>query len=214
MTRFFAEPRKVAGLLFAAPVANAAGHSFVLIVLPGLARRLGFSDLQAGLLIGLSSLTMTLAAPLWGSAGDRTGRCRVVLVGLGAGATFLSFAAMLVAWRLRGGVGADAAFTLLFAARLGQACLCAGLIPAAQAIFADITARDRRAGGMGLMGAAFGIGSVLGGVLAWRMAADMPVDALALFAATIAVSALTIVVWLPETRVFALTLPPPRLRRR
>lgn len=195
-----AQPRKIAALLFSALVANAAGHAFVLVVLPGLARRLGMSDLQAGLLIGLSALAATLAAPLWGVVGDRGGRRRVVLAGLGVGAAFLAFAAALVKWRLSGEIEAGTAFVALFAARLAQAVLGAGLMPASQAIFADITAGARRAGGMGLMGAAFGIGSIAGGAFAWRMAADLPAVALALLAAAVAAAALGVARWLPETR--------------
>lgn len=192
--------RRVAGLLFAALAANAAGHAFVLVALPGLARRLGVSDLQAGLLIGLSALAATLAAPVWGVAGDRGGRRRVVLVGLGAGAAFLSVAAALTEWRLAGRIGATGVFVALFAARLAQAVFGAGLMPAAQAIFADITAADRRARGMGLMGAAFGVGSIAGGAVAWRMAADTPVIALALLAAAVAAATLGAALRLPETR--------------
>ncbi len=214
MSLSVAQPRQIAALLFSALVANAAGHSFVLVVLPGLARRLGFSDLQAGLLVGLSALAATLAAPLWGVAGDRGGRCRVLLVGLAAGGAFLAVAAALVRWRLSGGIGAQATFAALFAARLAQAVLGAGLMPAAQAVFADITARDRRAGGMGLMGAAFGIGSIAGGALAWRMAAPLPALALALLAAAVAAAALGVALRLPETRGGEGAAPPrPRLVR-
>lgn len=209
MSHSAAQPRKIAALLFFALVANAAGHSFVLVVLPGLARRLGVSDLQAGILIGLSALAATLAAPLWGVAGDRRGRRSLILAGLGAGAAFLAFAAGLVRWRLSGGIDAGTTFTALFAARFAQVCLGAGLMPAAQAVFADITASDRRAGGMGLMGAAFGIGSIAGGAFAWRMAADRPAFALALLAALVAVAALGVALRLPETRGGVAAVPPP-----
>jgi MFS family permease len=200
MPTLSAASRGVAGLLFVALVANAAGHSFVLVVMPGLARRLGFSDLQTGLMIGLSALVVTLTAPAWGRVGDRAGRRRPFIAALVGGAVFLGFAAFLVSLRLRQGIDARTAFILLFAARVLQSCLAGGLVPATQAIVADITAADRRAGGLGVMGAAFGIGSILGGVIAWRLAADAPVPALALLAAVIAVAAAVSAVLLPETR--------------
>ncbi len=118
MPNFLVEPRKVAGMLFAALVANAAGHAFILVALPGLARRLGFSDIQAGLLLGLSALAATLAAPLWGGVGDRSGRRRIILVGLGAGAAFLICAALLVGWRLDGGAAMMAAMAAMVAGQM------------------------------------------------------------------------------------------------
>ncbi|MGE4527356.1 MAG: MFS transporter [Rhodospirillaceae bacterium] len=205
MTAVFSAPRSVVAVLFAALAANAAGHAFVLIVLPPLARRLGFSDLQAGMLLSLSALVMTLAAPVWGGVCDRRGRRRVILAGLGAGAVFLAACAAVVAARLAGGLSAAAAFGLLFAARILQAALGAGLMPAAQAVFADITRDDRRAGGMGTMGAAFGIGSILGGAAAWRLASGMPEAGFLLLSACLAAAVGGIALTLPETRA----APPP-----
>lgn len=68
--------------LLLALVANACAHSFFLISFPALARELGLSDLQAGLLMGLSALAMTLSSPVWGVICERKGRRPVFLAGL------------------------------------------------------------------------------------------------------------------------------------
>jgi MFS family permease len=60
---------------------------------------------------------------------------------------------------------------MLFAAR-GFAGACAGNIAAAQAYIADVTAPDKRAKGMGMIGAAFGLGFIIGPVLGGVIAGD------------------------------------------
>jgi MFS family permease len=55
-------------------------------------------------------------------------------------------------------------------------------MPAAQAWLADHSRPDQRAGAMALMGSAFGLGSILGGVIAWQLSATALFPALALIA--------------------------------
>jgi len=161
--------RGAVAVLFAGLVANAMGHSFVLVVLPALGRQLGFGDVQTGLLLSLSALALTLSAPLWGTLCESWGRRRVLLIGLTAAAVFPAVLAVLVDLRLSLALSATLAFTLLLGLRLPQAVVAGGVMPAAQAFLADVTSADRRAGGMGLMGAAFGIGSIAGAALAFGL---------------------------------------------
>ena len=69
-------------LLFFALFANACGHTFFLISFPLTARYLGYSDQQAGMILGLSALVITLATPIWGQLCERFGRRRILLSGL------------------------------------------------------------------------------------------------------------------------------------
>ncbi|NUB25504.1 MFS transporter [Azospirillum brasilense] len=175
-------------------LANGAGHSFLLIVLPPLGRGLGFGDMWTGLLLSLSALLLVVAGPAWGHVCDRWGRRRVLVAGLGAAALFPMAMASILAGHADGALSGEAAFALLLAARLVQSALSAGIMPAAQAVLADLTSADRRAGGMGMMGAAFGMGAILGGGFAWRMGGSDPVTALLIIAALIAAG--TLAVWL------------------
>ncbi|MDW7556699.1 MULTISPECIES: MFS transporter [Azospirillum] len=175
-------------------LANGAGHSFLLIVLPPLGRGLGFGDVRTGLLLSLSALLLVVAGPAWGHVCDRWGRRRVLVAGLGAAALFPAAMAAILAGHADGALSGEAAFALLLAARLVQSALSAGIMPAAQAVLADLTSADRRAGGMGMMGAAFGMGAILGGAFAWRMGGSDPVTALLIIAALIAAG--TLAVWL------------------
>lgn len=175
-------------------LANGAGHSFLLIVLPPLGRGLGFGDVRTGLLLSLSALLLVVAGPAWGHVCDRWGRRRVLVAGLGAAALFPVAMASILAGHADGALSGEAAFALLLAARLVQSALSAGIMPAAQAVLADLTSADRRAGGMGMMGAAFGMGAILGGAFAWRMGGTDPIAALLIIAALIAAG--TLAVWL------------------
>ncbi|GAG43576.1 unnamed protein product, partial [marine sediment metagenome] len=133
-------------------VVDLIGFGIVLPVLPLWAEDFGASPLQIGLLTAVYSLMQFLAAPLWGRASDRVGRRPVILVALAGSAV----AALLVgfAWSL----------AALFVARILQGAAGASYV-AAQAYVADVTTTKDRARGMGLIGAAFGVGFVLGPVI-------------------------------------------------
>lgn len=105
-----------------------------------------------GLLGSLYSLLQFVAAPFWGSLSDRVGR-RPVLVVTVAG-TALSY----VLWFFAG------SFELLILSRLVGGCM-AGNLSVATAAIADVTAPSERAKGMGLLGAAFGVGFIFGPAL-------------------------------------------------
>ncbi len=107
---------------------------------------------QVGILIASYSLVQLFMAPLWGRISDRVGRKPILLVGLfGSAAAYLIFA-------LSGSLAA------LFAHRLAAA-IGGSTVPVAEAYIADSTAPERRAGGLGLIGVAFGTGFVIGPAL-------------------------------------------------
>jgi MFS family permease len=164
-------------------VANAIGHSFVLIVLPPLGRQMGFGDVQTGLLLSLSAVALTIAGLVWGNVSETWGRRRVLLVGLAAAATFPAALALIVEARLSSFLAATPAFMMLLGLRLTASAVVGGVMPAAQAYVADATTADRRAGGMGMMGAAFGVGTIIGGGLAFGLGGTHPATALWLLSA-------------------------------
>jgi MFS transporter, DHA1 family, tetracycline resistance protein len=106
-----------------------------------------------GLLYSIYSVAQLVFSPIWGSLSDRLGRRPVML---------LSTAGAVVAYIIFGLAGSLA---VLFLSRL-VAGVMGGNIATAQAYIADVTTDEDRAKGMGLIGAAFGIGFVLGPALA------------------------------------------------
>ncbi len=105
--------------------------------------------LFGGVLFALYSLLQFIAAPIWGSLSDKYGRRPVLLVSI-AGNTV---AYLLWAWA--------GSFWLVIISRLLSGAM-SGNISAATAAMADISSREERAKSMGMLGAAFGLGFILG----------------------------------------------------
>lgn len=118
-------------------------------MLPFYARSLGASAFEIGLLMAAYSIVQFFAAPVWGRASDIYGRRKILLLTVwGQAIAFViaalaqSFWILLLSRALAGGFG--------------------GNISTASAYMADITTPETRAKGMGLIGAAFGLGFVFG----------------------------------------------------
>ena len=150
--------------LFLIVVIDLIGFGIIIPLLPFYAERFQASPDVVALLMATYSFTQFLSTPVWGRASDRMGRRPILLLSL-AGAVvsyvWLAFAESL--W-------------VLFAARaLGG--LMAGNISAAFAYVADITTTEDRAKGMGLVGAAFGLGFIIGPAVGGILAGPDPATA-------------------------------------
>ena len=151
-------------ILFLIVLIDLIGFGIIIPLLPFYAEFFQATPEAVGLMMATYSFTQFLAAPFWGRLSDRIGRRPVLLVSM-AGAVgsyiWLGFAESL--W-------------MLFAARaIGGAM--AGNISAAFAYIADITTHETRAKGMGLIGAAFGIGFVSGPAIGGILAGSDPINA-------------------------------------
>ena len=126
------------------------GFGVVIPVMPFYSISLGATPFQIGLLMASYSLMQFLFSPLWGSLSDKYGRKPIILVGLsGFAVTFTLF-------------GLANSLPLLFAARIAGGILSSACLPTSMAYIADITDEEERGGGMGMMGAAMGLGMVVG----------------------------------------------------
>jgi DHA1 family tetracycline resistance protein-like MFS transporter len=146
--------RRRAGLLpvFLVVLVDLIGFGIVLPLLPFYARNLGASAFQIGWLFSIYSIAQMAASPLWGRWSDQVGRRPVMLIStFGASCAYLVFAF-------------SHSFEWLFISRLAAG-LAGGNIAAAQAYAADVTGPEDRAKGMGVIGAAFGIGFAVGPAL-------------------------------------------------
>jgi len=136
-------------IIFLTVFIDLLGFGIIIPLMPFYAETFGASALTVGLLNTSFSLMQFIFAPFWGRLSDRVGRRPVILMGL-----FGSFVSYLL-------FGLAQSITLLFAARIAAG-IAGANIPTAQAYMADVTTPQNRAKGMGLVGAAFGLGFIFG----------------------------------------------------
>ena len=145
-------------VLFLTVFIDLIGFGMVIPFLSFYAREYGASGVAVGAVVGVYSIMQFFFAPVWGRLSDRVGRRPVLLISLVASTTgYLLFAftqslSVLFASRVIAGIGG---------ANIGTA----------QAYIADSTSPENRARGMGLIGAAFGLGFILGPPMSGILAA-------------------------------------------
>lgn len=133
------------------------GFGLVIPLLPFFAKDLGANGFEIGLLMTAYSGMQFLFSPIWGRLSDRVGRRPVLLISIAANAI-----AMLL-------FAASTSLTLVFLAR-AFAGMANANIGTAQAYVADVLRGEERAKGMGLVGAAIGMGFVLGPAIGGALA--------------------------------------------
>ncbi|GAC33661.1 MFS transporter [Paraglaciecola polaris] len=148
--------------LLLAAAAMGFAQTVLFAILAPLGREVGLVEVQIGAIISCSSLTIFLVSPLWGRASDIWGRRKVLLIGLfGYSAGTVLFAGVFQA-ALLGYLIPLTALGLLIVTRVANATVMAAVAPSANAYMADITTVKDRIKGMGAIGAATNIGSILG----------------------------------------------------
>ncbi len=136
-------------ILFVTVLVDMIGFGIVLPLLPYYAEEFGASPLDVTLLIASFSAMQFIAVPLWGRISDRLGRRPFIIAGLFASAvSYLIF-------------GLATSLLLLFVSRIAAGAA-GGTISVAQAYVADTTGPEDRARGMGMLGAASGLGILIG----------------------------------------------------
>jgi MFS family permease len=136
-------------VLFLTVFIDLIGFGMVIPFLPFYAREYGASGTTVGAVVGIYSIMQFFFAPVWGRLSDRVGRRPVILI---------SLTASCVGYFL---FGVAHSLVFLFASRIIAGAGGAN-IGTAQAYIADTTTPENRAKGMGLIGAAFGMGFILG----------------------------------------------------
>ena len=137
-------------MLFVTMFIVMVGFGIIFPIIPFISINMGANPFEIGLLMASYSLMQFIFSPFWGSLSDRIGRKPVILIGLSGVAitlTIFGFATQL--W-------------MLFAARILGGILSSACLPTVMAYIADTTSEEERGGGMGMMGAAMGLGVVVG----------------------------------------------------
>ena len=138
-------------------IVDLIGFGIVVPVLPFLAKQHGASATALGFLVASYSAAQFLFAPAWGRLSDRIGRRAVLLL------TIAGTALSLLAF------GLARSLPELFAARVLGGAFAAN-IGVASAYIADVTGEEERTRFMGLLGASFGVGFVVGPAIGGALA--------------------------------------------
>jgi len=163
------------------------GFGMVIPVFPFLIDELGASGSALGLLVATAALTEFLFGPIWGSISDRVGRKPILMIGMFgyALAMFLFGIAneiwMLIAFRALSGVLSSATITTTMA------------------YIGDSTSEKARGGGMGLLGAVAGAGTVIGPGIGGLLAGGSLTTPFFVSSALALVSVVLVAILLPES---------------
>jgi DHA1 family multidrug resistance protein-like MFS transporter len=136
------------------------GFGLVMPIIPFYMEQFGAGGTELGLLVASYAVMRLIFGPIWGSLSDRVGRKPILLIGvLGYGITMVGFGLATQLW-------------MMFVARILSGVLSSATSPTTMAYIGDSTSEEERGGGMGMLGAAAGIGTIfgpaLGGLLADR----------------------------------------------
>ena len=173
-------------VIFLTVFVNLVGFGIIIPLLPFYAETFGASPVTIGLLFAAFSIAQLIAAPALGSLSDRFGRRPVLIFSLAG--TVVSFVMLAVAQSL----------AMLFAARVIDG-LSGGNITTARAYIADVTEPDDRAKAFGMLGAAFGLGFIVGPGLAGLFAPIGYTAPIWVAAAVTVIATVMAWLWLPET---------------
>ncbi|MBI2711850.1 MAG: MFS transporter [Bdellovibrio sp.] len=174
-------------VIFTTVMVDLIGFGMVIPLIGLYGRHYGADGFDLAILGGIYSLMQFFFAPIWGALSDRMGRRPIILLSLlGSTLSYVIFAfAPSYLWLL-----IARAFGGIFAANISTA----------QAYIADVTLPEDRARGMGLIGAAFGIGFTLGPPLGGIASAKLGLEAPGLIAALICGTNFLLAIWrLPES---------------
>jgi MFS transporter, DHA1 family, multidrug resistance protein len=129
------------------------GYGMIQPILPFLITQLGAGGRDLGVLTSVYAAMQLVCAPLWGTLSDRVGRKPVLMVGV------LGYAAAMFVF------GLATRFWMLFLARTFSGVLSSAAMPTAMAYISDNLPEKERGGAMGQLGAAVGLGVILGPML-------------------------------------------------
>jgi DHA1 family multidrug resistance protein-like MFS transporter len=163
------------------------GYGIIIPIFPFYIESMGAGGMELGLLAASYAAMRLIFGPIWGGLSDRFGRKPILLVGiLGYVITMTWFGLATRLW-------------MLFTARILAGILSSATAPTTMAYVSDSTPDDERGGGMGLLGAAGGIGTILGPAMAGFLA-TISLSLPFFIAAGMALLALILaVIFLPES---------------
>jgi len=192
-------------ILFFTLVVVMLGFGIIIPILPSYIESMGGGGFAMGLLMAIFSAMQFIFSPVWGGLSDRYGRKPILMIGV------FGFAITMLL------MGLSTKLWMLIATRGLAGMLSSATLPTAMAYIGDSTNKKNRGGGMGVVGAAMGLGMVLGPGIGGILA-GVSIEAPFYFAAVLALLSMGLI-WLflpesllPENRQFGIRLQGPQLK--
>jgi MFS family permease len=144
----------------------AIGQSLLFIVVAPMARSIGFTELEFGIVFSLANISLIFAGPFWGKKSDVVGRKPVFIIGLFGSAVGTLAMALTIGYGMRlteAGVAVGSSLlVMVFCSRVLYGLTASAIYPSSTGYIADVTGWNERAKGMALIGSANALGSILG----------------------------------------------------
>jgi MFS family permease len=159
-------------ILFLTVLLDLIGFGIVLPLLPTYAKQLGASPFMIGMIAAIYSTMQFIFSPIWGKLSDKIGRRPVMLSSIFLAAASYAFFSqavtipLLILSRSLSGIGS-------------------ANIAAAQAAITDVTDSKSRSGAMGMLGAAFGIGFIIGPLIGGVLMTNFGISMVGIFASVL-----------------------------
>ncbi|MEE4315436.1 MAG: MFS transporter [Erythrobacter sp.] len=164
--RASAIPPSRMALLFTVMLVTAAGNTAMQSVMPSIGTALGVADVWISLAYSWSALLWVVCAPLWARRSDKRGRKAMMALGLVGFIISMLLCGLALFAGLTGWISAFWALLAFAAARSLYGGFGSAAPPAVQAYVASRTPRAQRTQALSLIASSFGLGTVIGPVLA------------------------------------------------
>ena len=136
------------------------GYGVVIPIIPFYVESMGAGGTELGLLVASYAVMRLICGPIWGSISDRVGRKPILMIGIfGYAITMVWFGLATKLW-------------MLFAARILSGVLSSATAPTTMAYIGDSTPAKERGKGMGILGAATGLGTIFGPAMGGLLAGE------------------------------------------
>ena len=163
------------------------GYGIVIPIFPFYIEEMGAGGTELGLLTASYAVMRLIFGPIWGGLSDRFGRKPILLIGiLGYVITMVWFGLANTLW-------------MLFAARILSGILSSATAPTTMAYIGDSSPEDERGGGMGLLGAAGGVGTIVGPAMGGFLASASLSTPFFIAAGMALLSLILAIIFLPES---------------
>jgi len=163
------------------------GYGIVIPIMPFYIENMNAGGTELGLLTASYAVMRLICGPIWGSLSDRIGRKPILMIGIaGYVITMIWFGLATQLW-------------MLFAARILSGILSSATAPTTMAYIGDSTPEEERGGGMGLLGAAAGVGTIFGPVLGGFLADESLATPFFIAAGMAMLSLVLTAIFLPES---------------